>query len=81
VVWSGSIWPAVWGHFLNNGTAVVVTYLFQHKKIAMNPDDTHVFNYGGYLFSLIIIIILLLVYKKAGEGKKQHPDFNGEELG
>ena len=32
VIWSGSIWPAVWGHFLNNGTAVVVTYLFQHKK-------------------------------------------------
>ena len=81
VAYSGSIWPAVWGHFLNNGTAVVVTYLYQHKKISMDPDDTHVFNYAGYIFSLIIIIILLLVYKQVGQGNKTSPDFNGEELG
>ncbi|TWR29810.1 CPBP family intramembrane metalloprotease [Mucilaginibacter pallidiroseus] len=78
--WSGSVWPAVWGHFLNNGTAVVVTYLFQHKMIKTSPDSTHVFNYGSYIFSLIIIIILLLVYKNLAQGKNSH-DFNGEELG
>src|ERR1700761_7645615 len=31
VAWSGSIWTSVWAHFINNGTAVIVTYLFQHK--------------------------------------------------
>ncbi|TFF40172.1 CPBP family intramembrane glutamic endopeptidase [Mucilaginibacter psychrotolerans] len=81
VVWSGSIWPGVWAHFINNATAVVVTYLYQQKKIAINPDDTHTFTYGGYIFSAIIIIILLLVYKSIASGKKQPAIINGEELG
>jgi membrane protease YdiL (CAAX protease family) len=81
VAWSGSIWPAVWGHFLNNGSAVVVTYLFQQKKINLNPDDQHVFNYVGYIFSFIIIIVLLMVYKKIATGLNTSPEINGEELG
>lgn len=81
VAWSGSIWPAVWGHFLNNGTAVVVTYLFQTKKIAMNPDEAHTFSYISYIFSAVIVIILLLTYKKLASGKKQAVNINGEELG
>jgi membrane protease YdiL (CAAX protease family) len=62
VAWSGSIWTAVWAHFINNGTAVVVTYLFQHKKIKINPDDQHVFNSAGYVISLVIVLFLLYVY-------------------
>jgi membrane protease YdiL (CAAX protease family) len=81
VAWSGSIWPAIWGHFLNNGSAVIVTYLYQQKKINLNPDDQHVFNYAGYIFSFIIIIVLLLVYKKIATGLKTSPEINGEELG
>jgi len=63
VVWSGSIWTSVWAHFLNNGTAVMVTYLYQRKAISISPDDQHVFNYGSYAFSLIIILILLFIYR------------------
>lgn len=80
VAYSGSIWPAVWGHFLNNSTAVIATYLYQTKRIKLDPDDQHVFTWWQYVFSLIIIIILLLVYKKVAEGKKD-PALNGEELG
>ncbi|WP_454804534.1 CPBP family intramembrane glutamic endopeptidase [Mucilaginibacter phyllosphaerae] len=69
VYYSGSIWPAVWGHFLNNASAVVVTYLYQNKFITFNPEETNVFNTPGYLLSLIIIINLLLVYKKIALGK------------
>lgn len=71
VAWSGSIWPAVWGHFINNGTAVVVTYLYQHKKIKVNPDDQHMFNYAAYIFSLIIVLFLLFMYYKLATEKKQ----------
>jgi membrane protease YdiL (CAAX protease family) len=71
VVYSGSIWPAVVGHFVNNGTDVVITYLSQHKKISINPNDQHVFNYSGYLISLIIILFLFYVYRNIALGKKQ----------
>jgi membrane protease YdiL (CAAX protease family) len=71
VVWSGSIWPAVWAHFINNGTAVIVTYLYQHKMIKLNPDDQHVFNYAGYIFSFAIMLVLLFIYRKIATEKKQ----------
>nr|WP_255476780.1 CPBP family intramembrane glutamic endopeptidase [Mucilaginibacter sp. AK015] len=79
--YSGSIWPAVWGHFLNNGTAVLATYLYQKRHINVNPDDTHVFSYPAYIFSGLIIIILLLVYKKIALEKKVNPALHGKELG
>jgi membrane protease YdiL (CAAX protease family) len=62
VAWSGSIWPAVFAHFLNNGTAVVVTYLYQNKLIKLNPDDQHVFTWAGYTVSITIILFLFYVY-------------------
>ena len=30
----------------------------------MNPDDQHVFNYTAYIFSFVIMIALLLIYRK-----------------
>jgi membrane protease YdiL (CAAX protease family) len=74
VAWSGSIWTSVWAHFINNGTAVVVTYLFQHKKIGINPDDQHVFNSAGYIISLVIVLFLLYVYRNATLTKPQLQD-------
>jgi membrane protease YdiL (CAAX protease family) len=73
VVWSGSVWPAVWAHFINNGTAVVVSYLYQNKMIKVNPDDQHIFNYGSYLFSLIIVLFLLYLYRVIATGKQKMP--------
>jgi hypothetical protein len=77
--WSGSIWPAIWGHFVNNGTAVVVTYLFQHKLINTNPDDQQVFSYGGYVISFVITLFLLFIYRYTAN-KWQPADIDGEEL-
>jgi membrane protease YdiL (CAAX protease family) len=74
VWWSGSTWTSVWGHFINNGMAVVTTYLYQHKKITMNPDDQHIFNYGLYAFSLIITVLLFIVYRKLTVSQKSLPD-------
>jgi len=60
--WSGSIWPAVWGHFLHNGSSVVLVYLFQHHKIA-DPDAPQTFNYIIYLLSLILTCLLMYTYR------------------
>ncbi|WP_184550149.1 CPBP family intramembrane glutamic endopeptidase [Mucilaginibacter sp. FT3.2] len=74
VAYSGSIWTSVWAHFLNNGSAVVITYLFNHKIIKLSPDDQHVFNYGAYAFSLIIVLFLLFIYRMIATNKKLAPN-------
>jgi membrane protease YdiL (CAAX protease family) len=79
VAWSGSIWPAIWGHFVNNGTVVVITYLYQHKLINTSPDDEQIFNNAGYIISFIITLFLLFVYRYVSV-KRQIVDINGEEL-
>jgi hypothetical protein len=79
VAWSGSIWPAIWGHFVNNGTIVVVTYLFQHKIITVDPDDQQVFSNVGYAISFVITLLLLFAYQYIS-AKRQIVDIDGEEL-
>jgi len=73
VFWSGSIWTSVLAHFINNGTVVIVTYLYQNQRIKVNPDDQHIFNYGSYLFSLIIVLFLLHLYRTIAVGKVKMP--------
>ncbi len=80
VAWSGSIWTSVWAHFINNGSIVVITYLFNKKLIKINPDDQHLFNYWGYIISLAIVLFLLFVYRKTATENSLIPDFDGEEL-
>jgi membrane protease YdiL (CAAX protease family) len=74
VAWSGSVWTSVWAHFINNGTAVVATYLFQNKLIKTNPDDQHLFGALGYVFSLAVILFLFFIYRKIALEKKVLPD-------
>jgi membrane protease YdiL (CAAX protease family) len=73
--WSGSIWPAVWAHFINNASAVVITYLFQHKKIDVNPDEAHSFNYSLYVLSIIITVALFWSYRTSALQKKDHQQY------
>jgi membrane protease YdiL (CAAX protease family) len=69
--WSGSIWPGVLGHFLNNGTALVVSYLYQLKMIKVNPDEQQMFDWKSYTFSILLTLILFLVYKKLTQAYNQ----------
>jgi uncharacterized protein len=61
--WSGSIWPAVWSHFLNNGWAVVVTYMYQHKLADIDPNAPQTFNYSFYVLSIIFTVALFWTYR------------------
>ncbi|RYZ99582.1 MAG: CPBP family intramembrane metalloprotease [Sphingobacteriaceae bacterium] len=75
VAYSGSIWPAMWGHFINNSFAVIATYLYQHKTIKIDPESQHVFNYTVYIISLIILLFLLWIYRYIALSKKQTPHY------
>jgi membrane protease YdiL (CAAX protease family) len=76
--WSGSVWPAIWGHFVNNGTIVVITYLAQQKLVNINVDDEHMFNNPIYAASLLVTVVLLFIYHYIAV--KRQIAHNGEEL-
>jgi membrane protease YdiL (CAAX protease family) len=76
--WSGSVWPAILGHFLNNGSVVVLTYMSQKGLIGVDPNDSHTFTNWGYIISFALTLALLIIYKYISE--KWHLAHNGEEL-
>jgi len=78
-VWSGSIWPAIWAHFVNNGTIVVITYMAQQKLVNIDPNDQHSFNNIIYIISGVMMIVLLY-FSRYIAVKRQIAD-HGEELG
>ncbi|MBE9586572.1 CPBP family intramembrane metalloprotease [Mucilaginibacter sp. JRF] len=73
--YSGSIWPGVIGHFINNGLAVISVYLYQNKKIDIDPNNNHIFNYPVYIISFIIILFLLWLFKNVASGKRSIPEY------
>lgn len=70
VAWSGSIWTAVFAHFINNATIVVLTYLYQSNHSKVSPDNTHVFNTLAYIISALIIVFLFWIYRRMALYKK-----------
>jgi len=80
VAWSGSIWPAVWGHFINNATDVILTYLYQNRISKTNPDDQHMFNHTGYLVSFVLLLALMIFYRRTAAANKPIQVYDGKEL-
>lgn len=84
--WSGSIWPSVVAHCLNNALAVLAYYAWQHHLVKVNPDsNTPMFSQSWiYILSTAIAVLILLVYRKTAlanlpvEAEEQLTD--GEEL-
>lgn len=78
--WSGSIWPSVLVHFLNNSISVVGYYLYQHQLVKLDPDsNTPMFSqYWIYAVCLVITILLMLLFRKITIDKQLLAD--GEEL-
>ncbi len=78
VAWSGSIWPAVLAHFVNNGTIVVWEYLYQKKLTDINPEAPQLYTNTGHWIGFIATLICLLIFWYIS--KKWHVAHNGEEL-
>jgi len=73
-LWTGSIWYAMFAHFLNNGYAVCQAWYFQLHHIPLDKaDNSSNFPWYGYVISLILSIFLLKYLKDkttAGHGKQ-----------
>jgi uncharacterized protein len=62
VVWSGSVWPAVVAHFVNNAAAVIFFYLFQHQFTDGTLENIGKGSAGIYFAALSIIVTLGLMW-------------------
>ncbi|PTT01156.1 CPBP family intramembrane metalloprotease domain-containing protein [Pedobacter sp. HMWF019] len=63
--WSGSLWYAMLGHFINNGYAVCVAWYLQIKHLPLeDADNTFHFKWYGYVLSLLVTIALFIYFKK-----------------
>jgi uncharacterized protein len=71
-IWSGSLWLPMLAHFINNGAAVVLTYLFKSQMISIDPDKMGTQNdYVAVMISVILTAsILWIVYRRE---KQKHP--------
>lgn len=67
-LWSGSIWPAVLAHFINNAMAVVGAYVLQMKGKPLdsldNPDTSILTAAGSLLFAMLICWIFYKISKQ-----------------
>ncbi len=61
--WTGSIWYAVFAHFLNNGYAVVVAFYLQANNKSISSADEMNVPWYGYIISAILTLVLFKFLK------------------
>ncbi len=71
--WSGSLWYAILGHFLNNAYAVCVDFYMQKNNLPLNnTDQTLPLPFYGYIISAILTLALFNYFKKTTKLNEQH---------
>ncbi len=67
-IWSGSLWYAIFGHFINNGYAVCAAWYMQKNNIPLSEaDKTMNIAWYGYIISVILTVLLFRYFKKQTE--------------
>lgn len=67
--WSGSLWIAVYAHFLNNFAGVSLAYLHQKGITEMNINESVNYPNGVTIVALLFSIGLVYLIKKITESK------------
>lgn len=78
-VWSGSIWPAVLAHFLNNASAVVSAYVLQSQGKSLDSIENPSTPLSTAVLSLAFALLVSYVFFTMTRNKKE--DLNDERLG
>jgi len=69
---SGSIWYAMFAHFLNNAYAVCASFYMQKHNMPLDKADEPIgFPWYGYLISAIITIALFKFFKDSAERERK----------
>ncbi|TKC04930.1 CPBP family intramembrane glutamic endopeptidase [Pedobacter frigoris] len=62
--WSGSLWYAIFGHFLNNAYAVCVAWYMKKNNLPLSDAEGMHFAWYGYLISFALSILAFQYFKK-----------------
>lgn len=63
LVWSRSLWLPIFGHFLNNGFAVLMAFVLQQRGKSIDEiEKTDTFQTSAYAFSAIFTLALLIAF-------------------
>jgi hypothetical protein len=71
VVWSGSIWPAVAAHFVNNGFAVTVFYFVEGEQMGQDFEKVGATSDTYYMMVLSALIVGFAIYQLRKSMKKE----------
>jgi membrane protease YdiL (CAAX protease family) len=66
--WSGSLWYAMFGHFINNAYAVCAAWYMQKNNIPLSEADKTIdIAWYGYIISAVLTILLFRYFKRQTE--------------
>ncbi len=66
--WSGSLWYAIFGHFVNNAYAVCAAWYMQKNNIPLSETDKTIdIAWYGYIISAVLTFLLFRYFKKQTE--------------
>lgn len=69
-LWSGSLWLPIIAHFINNGAAVIASYLYKQDTISINPDKIGTeHDYISVVVSMMLTAGLLWAIYKRGQSE------------
>lgn len=61
VIWSGSLWPSILAHFVNNATAF---FLYQKYGSMEAPEDSFQNQWYVYAISIVLTVLFILWFRK-----------------
>ena len=61
-VWSGSLWLPIFAHFVNNGSAVIFSWLNKRGTLDFDPDSIGTGGHAIVVILLSALLVTVLVY-------------------
>ncbi len=83
LVWSGSLWLPIIGHFINNASAVVLTYLFRNELSSFDGDKIGTENdFLSVSISLLLVcgLIYILYIRRKNQNMMDEDEIISQEI-
>jgi membrane protease YdiL (CAAX protease family) len=79
LLWSGSLWLPIIGHFVNNAGAVFIAYMIQKNGMSQEVETVGV-GQGGTLYVIVSAAMLVVLFYIVRKYEKEHGGSSSEIL-